>query len=232
MATTFVIKIGDPDPDLYNMTNNVPRVNRNIDFNEVSDWAEKDEIWANRGKAIQGYAQLEDSLCRLFAALGDIPPATARTVFFKMTSTGSRNSILEKLLHAKHGQKFNPFWNSYLNKLRNIDTTRNEIVHWLAAANAKFDDQNILRVGVTLIPPGAPMAAVPSSSPRLISLDLRTFANKCDEFAHLANMFAISTNPLPNADSNALNLWLEIFQQPLVYPLPYDHLLFQKAIKP
>ena len=42
-------------------------------FREVAE----DEFWAIRGKTINGYADLEQSLCQLFAFLGGIEPVVA-----------------------------------------------------------------------------------------------------------------------------------------------------------
>lgn len=232
MATTFVFLVGSDDPELYTMSDGVKRPKRELPIEEVMNWAESDPIWANRGKAIQGYAQLESSLCSMMAELGGIPRETSLTIFFKITSTGSRNSILEKLLHAKHGSKFNLFWNCFFKELRPIDTKRNEIVHWLAAANANLDAENVLHVGVTLIPPSSASSQIAGPILKLTSKDLIAFAKKCDDFSRLANMFLASTSPSYGADPESMKPWLDIFQQPLVYPLPEDHLLFQKPQVP
>src|SRR3990167_130630 len=209
--STFVFRIGGANPDLYSLTDNTQRTDNNIPLDAVIAMAEMDPIWAHRGKAIQGYAQLESALCFLMSSLGNIPLPTATTIFYKITSTGSRNSILEKLLHEKHGSKFNLFWNAYFKELRPIDLKRNEIVHWLAAANAALNVDNMLIVGVTLIPTASVGNA---DTTGITSTELIAFQTKCDEFARLAAMFVMATQPESGTAPDSMEPWLDIFQQP------------------
>lgn len=227
--TTFLFRIGGVDPELYSTTDGVKRPDRNIPLDEVITLADQDPIWENRGKAIQGYAQLEHALCSLLAHLSDVPQTVASTIFYKIGNTGSRNSILQKLLHKKHGSTFNLFWNAYLKELRIIDIKRNEIVHWLAAANAAFNTDEMLIVGVTLIPPDS--AAGPDT-PNITSKDLVAFQSKCDEFSRLVVMFLGAVNPPPGMDPASTKSWLEIYRRPLIYPLPAGHPLSQKPKAP
>ena len=78
---TFLFLIGGEDKELYTMSDGVVRPRREMPLDEVIQWAEKDAIWANRGKAIQGYAQVESSLCSVMADLGGFPQETARNHF-------------------------------------------------------------------------------------------------------------------------------------------------------
>jgi hypothetical protein len=41
----------------------------------------------------------------------------ATTIFYKITNTGSRSKILERLLRRKFGTTYNLFWNSYFKEL-------------------------------------------------------------------------------------------------------------------
>lgn len=218
-----------PHPTLYT-TDGVQREQRNVPLEEIIVWAERDPIWAQRGKAIQGYAQLENALATVLATLGVMPRETALTIFYKIVSTGSRNAILEKLLHKKHGAEFSPFWNEYLKSLRTIDIKRNEIVHWLAAANMGIDEQNIIHAGVTLFQPAA-MDNL-GAAQMLMTQDLIDFEKKCGEFSRLASMFSMATNPPAGIDQTVTQPWLDIFRQPFVYPLPANHLLFQQQPVP
>jgi hypothetical protein len=70
-------------------------------FREVAE----DEFWAIRGKTINGYADLEQSLCQLFAFLGSIEPVSAGIIFFRITSH-QRNSILDRLFKKKFGDQY------------------------------------------------------------------------------------------------------------------------------
>jgi hypothetical protein len=224
--TTFVFLMGSTDPEIYSVRDDTPLKDKNIPIDRAIELAEVDPIWAQRGKAIQAYAFLESALSMLFASVADISPQVAGTIFYKITNTASRNSILEKLIVEKHGAKYNPFWNSYLKELRVIDLKRNEIVHWLAAANINVDNEQRLIVGVTLMPPN--IAKHDEDTPRVMRKDLKAFQDKCDVFARIANMFAIFTKP----DAEPTEPWLGIFQQPFLYPPPEGHPILRKRAAP
>jgi hypothetical protein len=108
-VSTFLI--GATEPRLYSMTDGVSRESPNVPLEDVIKWARYDPIWAARGEAIQGYASVESGLSNLLRALTGMAHEAALTIFYKITNTNARNSILEKLLHQKCGAKFNVFWN-------------------------------------------------------------------------------------------------------------------------
>ena len=191
----------------------------------VNQLADSDPIWAERGKAIQAYALLEQALCELMQDLSGTNAEAASIIFYKITSTGSRNAIIEKLLRRKHGKKYNLFWNSYLKELRPIDIRRNEIVHWLSASLSATDYTGAIICGVILIPPGA--HAFSHDADHISSLDLQNFSTKCDEFARLCRIFIRVSNL--NRAQDGFDTWLDIFQKPFLYPLPKDHLLSQMS---
>jgi len=89
----------------------------NIALEEVSRVLDQDPFWAVRAKAIQSYASLEQSLCGLLAALGNIEPEVAGIIFFKISSADSRNKIIEKLFRRKYQGQYNLFINSLLSQL-------------------------------------------------------------------------------------------------------------------
>src|SRR5579864_9620807 len=97
-----------------------------IDLQKVIDETNQDAFWAFRGHAIQAYAGLEQSLCRIFAYLTGMPLDVAGIIFFKIVSAGTLFSILEKLMRKKHGETYALFWNSYLKTLRKASEERNE----------------------------------------------------------------------------------------------------------
>jgi hypothetical protein len=217
LISTFLIN--SPNKDRYSMTDGIVRADKNIPLEDALKLAEQHPIWASRGKAIQSYAILEQALSSALAELGGMTRETAVTIFYKITNTGSRSGILEKLLHKKHGTRFNLFWNAYFKELRKIDLRRNAIVHWLSVMYAAMDTDNMMIIGVELIPPSN---AGGEPEDRITSDDLMAFAAQCDAFARLCNMFvgATSDRDMPEAIKQP---WLEIFQQPLIYPLPTGH---------
>jgi hypothetical protein len=95
--------------------------------------------------------------------------------------------------------------------------------------NVGLNEQNIMMVGITLIPPASLGDKAPSD--QLTSNDLIAFSEKCQIFARLCTMFCMATSD-SRVDEDTKKTWLEIFQQPLVYPLPADHPLNQTAPKP
>lgn len=229
--TTFIFHVGGTDPGLYSLRDDTAQADNNIKLDRAIELAEKDPIWAQRGKAIQGYAQLENSLCSLFALIGNIQLAAASTIFYKIVNTGSRTSILEKLMRQKHGTQFNLFWNAFFRELTIIDSRRSEIAHWMAVANVATDTENRLLVGVMLIPPTGSMI-YNENSPNLTLNDLAEFQTKCEVFSRLVNMFTLTTNPAQQLDDDKRATWLDIFQQPLTYPLPEGHPLNKKPQEP
>jgi hypothetical protein len=226
LISTFLIN--SPNPEHYSITDGIVRSDRNMPLDAALKLAENDPIWTNRGQAIQSYAILEQSLCHALAQLGDMNSDTSLTIFYKITNTSSRDSILERLLHKKHGARFNLFWNAYFKQLRQINLRRNELVHWLSAMNVGFNEQNIMMVGITLIHPASLEDKAPSN--QLTSKDLIAFSEKCEIFARLCNMFCMATSD--KVDEDTKKTWLEIFQQPLVYPLAVDHPLSQRPATP
>jgi hypothetical protein len=226
LISTFLIN--SPNPEHYSLTDRVVRPDRNIPLEEAIKLAEQDPIWASRGKAIQSYAMLEQSLSLLLADLGNMSPDAASIIFYRISNTDSRSKILEKLLRKKHGNQFNLFWNAYFTELRQINIKRNEIVHWLCAMNVKINTQNMMIIGITLIHPSSLGNKEPPN--QITSNHLLDFAAKCDVFARLCAMFCGVTSGRFAGD--AAKPWLDIFQQRLVYPLPADHPLNQTPVTP
>jgi len=215
-------------PSLYTITDPSGPRGETIDQAIVARLLEDDQIWAERGKAIQSYALFEQALSTLFSQLSDTTEDVAATIFYKITSTAARSAIIEKLLKKKYKTKFNLFWNSYFKLLKPIDTKRNEIVHWVAASLSQLDSTGTIICGTILIPPN-----IHSFFPAMEYLShdsLNDFSVKCDEFARLCNIF----RRVSKLDRGQLQFdaWLDIFQQPLAYPLPADHLLYKMPSTP
>jgi len=230
IVSTFLVNAGDPaDPKVYSMVDVTPKATRNMELDQVIQWAEHDPFWIYRGKAIQGYAHLESALCALLVAVSDMKWEAAATIFYKITNTSARNSILEKLLHHTFGAKFNPFWNPLSQEIRALDLKRNEIVHWLAAATVMFNSNTQLMMGITLVPPAS--IHHKGSRPQITANDLIEFARKCDETSAALHQFAMRLKP-PDAMPDKSEPWLDIYQLPLTYPLPEGHPLKLPAAKP
>jgi len=199
-----------------------------IDLGEAMRNASNDEFWAIRGKAIQAYANIEQSLARIFAMLSGTTQEVAGVIFFRISSTDSRNKILEKLFKKKFNDRFNVFRNSLFEQLRPIDIERNEIVHWNVVNQVGADKEGKTIAKVTLMPPN--FWVPDTNTPIKDTAILVAFISKCDFYSKLCNMFNIMVGnvalvPIPDADKQP---WLDIFSQPIVYPPPLDHPLSPK----
>jgi hypothetical protein len=139
--------LGSTNPDHYSMTDGVVRSDKNIPLQVALDMAEQDPIWGHRGRAIQSYAILEQALSGALAEFGGMTRENATTIFYKITNTGSRSKILQKLLRRKFGTTYNLFWNVYFKELTRIDLRRSEIVHWLSAMNVALNTHNMIDYG-------------------------------------------------------------------------------------
>ena len=185
-----------------------------IELGDVQSAAVKDQFWAARGHAIQAYANLEQSLCSLFAYFTGIERSVAGIIFFKITAARSRDSILEKLLKEKHGTKYTVFWNSITKLLGQLADERNHIVHWNAIP--VFSDSGF--TSMELMPPNA-LSSVDSNTPRIDTAGLAEFIRKCDFVCRLCNIFGMHIAPQLAASIDAINpdevqTWRDIFQQP------------------
>ena len=111
------VEISSPDTTLYQLQGALAVPPGNIDLTVAQEMAASAPTWAARGKAIQAYAAVEQSLCSVMGSLLGISLEQAAIMFFKITSAGSRNSIIEKLLKFKFGPRYNLFWNAYLKEI-------------------------------------------------------------------------------------------------------------------
>lgn len=184
--------------------------------------ASEDEFWATRGKAIHAYAELEQQLCRLFAHLSGTTHDVARIIFFKITSTKARNSILEKLFKKKFGDRYNLFRNTLIAQLSPIDNKRNEIVHWSFVNHIKLDKFGETISSAELRPPT--FMNSDKNSPFNDTEALIAFTHKCNFYSRLCAMFAlISWGNIDQMPEEMRNTWLDIFSQSIIYPPPEDH---------
>lgn len=173
-----------------------------------------------RAKAMDGYAMLEQGLCGVFARAGDMRDEVAGVVFYRLTNTRSRLAIIDKLVRIKLGKddaKHRPFVNSVIKAVKALDQTRNEVAHWHPAVHIYADpDETHTAYEVELMPPN--FWGWDSNTPSHSDATLTAFADECDAYARALNLFAEvlrGERQLPPS--------LDIFREPLVYPLPAGH---------
>jgi hypothetical protein len=194
----------------------------------------EDPFWALRGQAVQAYANLEQALCRIFSRLSGTPHDIAATIFFKITSTQSRDAILDKLMKMKLKNEYNIFWNSLQKQLPQIANKRNHIIHWNGLNTISSNEAGETVVRVTLRPPRIGVFDINSATPVIEAKDLIAFSEKFDFFSRLCNMFVFIVlrshhHTIGEADRKP---WLDIFRQPIIYPAPDGHLLARKPEPP
>jgi hypothetical protein len=199
-----------------------------IDYIEAARKGFKDDIWAIRGQAIQAYANLEQSLVRLFASLSDMKIGVAQIVFFKISNSDSRNKIIETLFKRKFETNYNLFRNSLVSHLRPIDIERNQIVHWNVVIQVGLDENGGTTSEATLMPPALVSAGL--NPPVMYKTDLQDFIAKCIFYIYLINAFyreVLDPDP-PHPDATPSTeaekqTWRDIFSQPIIYPPPAAH---------
>ena len=192
----------------------------------------KDEISRDfliaRATAISRYAILENSLASFFSSLMGTSEDIAGITFFRINNARSRIAILERLLKKKYEDKFNSYWNSLAKHLRNLDGTRNNIVHWATETYINTDLPTAQQVtSLKLIPPN--FWDRTQNSPDITLNELYDFILKCDFFARLINIFNWDVNGNPYAPQKHIpNSNDEMYSQPISYPPPDDHPLLLK----
>jgi hypothetical protein len=175
-----------------------------------------------RGKAIDYYAQYEVSLGLVFSKLMDVPPDFAGVPFFKINNAPARIQIVDRLLHKRHGSKYNAFWNSLSGPLRDLDTYRNQVVHWLMLTHLDTAKRPQM-THITLTPPN--IYDRRDGVTDLTIDDINQFAAKAKFYGQVLGMFHVFLlNP-----ENVKPAWRDIFHQPVVYPPPDTHPLVQIA---
>jgi hypothetical protein len=198
-----------------------------VNLDKAMEKAAQDELWAIRGRAIQSWATLEQALCNVFSMVAGLRRDIGGIIFFRIVNTPARDAILEDLLKIKFGDRFNLFWNSVLKALKEISGKRNQIVHWNAISNIGSDASGELTVEVFLRPPKSwgydPLAPVVKTQ------DLKDFMAKCDFYTRACNGFyALMKAPVAGdvvIPEEHRKPWVDIFQEPLSYPPPSNHLL-------
>lgn len=181
---------------------------------------EEHPIWADRGRAIQDYATLEQRLCSLFARFGKMEPHVAGTVFFRISNTRARIAILDELKRKQLGDQYKAFWKSHTSLVRGVDGRRNEIVHWHVTNGAERVPGALPKIiDVRLEPPNY----WAESEAFLTVDDLKAFGRKCSFLSGCLMMFEMLL------DGHTASR--EIFEQEVAYPPPRTHPLFQMSVE-
>lgn len=186
-----------------------------------------------RADAIEAYSGVEQSLCSIFARLLGARGDKAAVVFFRIGSARSRLIVLGDLLEKTYGRKYDLFFygkKSNGNAIPGIftlvgqlDQKRNEIVHWHWPLYFNLPDWT--RV-TELRPPAEAWERVDKSAPVTLE-SLRAFSEKSIFVYSCVNMLDLSWSKHAKAAQGMLSPWLQIFEQPVPYPPPHTHPIFQ-----
>jgi hypothetical protein len=185
----------------------------------------EDGFWAIRGKAIQAYATLEQSLCTLFSHLSSIPMNLAGIVFFKIYQSDVVRTVLDDLMKKKYGSTYSLFWNSFSEMLRGISIKRNQIVHW----NVVHTSDNC----IVLILPDM-LGYNPNSPKSITGEDCITFIDACLYMTrHLTAFIQTHTPESPlHSDQVGLQALRDIFSRPIVFPPLHNNPLYRSSLEP
>lgn len=176
-----------------------------------------------RARAIDAYADIEQSLSRLLATLLQTDPAAAGIIFFRVVNTRARLTILEDLLKRRHAEKYKGFWNSLVKLIHSVDSTRNEVVHWHVVHSIR--EEHGYGSVFYLATPNFWLHR--QTSGKLTANDLSAFTVKALFIRRLLDTWvAWLQDHVPLEHANA---WRDIFQQPVVYPPPSTHPLNQTS---
>lgn len=183
-----------------------------------------DELMLLRAQALDYYSDLEHTLCLLFAGLLGVDAVVAGRVFYRIANSRSRHVILESLLDYRSQNTYKQFWDSLQKLLRQLDTTRNQIVHWHHISVGDLGEETTFPP-----PPGAMLEsrlAAPQSwyaTGHLTSFDLEAFCEKCEYVTRAANVLMSVLNGTDNDYGEPAGLRQSVCQQPIPYPPPDTH---------
>ena len=193
-----------------------------INITEGRRRAGEHELWAARGRAIQGYAGLEEALCQLFASCADLRYDVAVTIYHKLNSKPQRD-VLRDLLKLKFSNTYDLFWKSAFKYLESLATKRNHIVHWSALAVINVDGDGSTTADVHLKPANQ-MPHQFNDGDRLTADDMKAFEAQCDFWAQLIHIFTKTNGARLDAEADFDKAaWVSVFTHALTYPPAENH---------
>ena len=181
------------------------------------------DLMLARGTAIQAYAYVESCLSSLLARLLKTDYIAAGTVFLYIVNTRSRNAILKDLFKMRFKKKYSKYWQSLMSFISRLDAERNEIVHWHTVIN--YEGRRSM--------PSEPKLMKPdfwnlSRRKKAHTLDtIQEFTERCHFVGASLTEFESLPKRRGKRNGERVNTWREIFSQPIVYPPPRTHPLYQ-----
>lgn len=198
-------------------------------FQQINTQTQADPFWALRGKAIAAYASVEHSLCHLFCDFAGLELYVGMTIYFRITAPRIMWEILEVLIRRKYNDTYREFWKSLDKHVKKLVDIRNHIVHGVVATEIDANGYG----GVSLVSHKW-VSQETSEQKEIRSQEIEAFIAKCNFIYRHCNMFHLFLQPsvFSTWPSEQQQTWRDIFRQPIVYPPPNSHPLFQKPKAP
>jgi hypothetical protein len=191
------------------------------------------EFQIARGLAIESYANLERALCYVFGHLLGARQDRSSLVFFRIINYRSRNTIISDLLEKQYGTEFDVYWHGQpggpgvkklpglFNLIRTLDDGRNEIVHWQTVHRWGRDENTRHSSSSEELVPHIYF----SKSTEVVAITkdgLKGFKEKTD-FASGSTWMFYKVMAKDSVKEPEIATWLQIFQQPVIYPPSDNH---------
>lgn len=183
------------------------------------------EFHLARATALDAYATLESAMMTLYAHLMGVKNDIAGVTFFRLNNARQRNAILGRLIKKRHKDKYNLFWNSVEKHLNMLDATRNQVVHWTVADHTSANEKGQTR-WMSLVPPN--FWDRDENTPEMRLADVHDFIVKAQFFTRALQALLWTMD----GKKKIRQSWRDICLQPLAYPPPNTHPLFQSWQEP
>ncbi len=192
----------------------------------------RDAFTYKRGASIEAYAGVEQALCLVISGLMGVGHDVAASIFFRVVNSKARNQILEDLLKQRIPETDTlKYWfgtpgsrnkKGLITYINQIDSRRNEIVHWHILHNINYEDNDSLSYDIYLT---RPIFWMNSNSKPIRMGEMDKFIAQCEFIHHSLTMFYVTQFPksISSPPSPKLDAWRDIFRQLCVYPPPSTH---------
>jgi hypothetical protein len=187
-----------------------------------------DKMHTSRALAIEAYAKMEFALCRLLALLLGTSEKKSSIIFYTITSSRARNTIIKAMLSETFGDKYDVYWFGHpgtpgkpktgglMTLIRQLDSARNDIVHWQTIVNHADSSQPRYE----LRPGHFWHRGLFENS--ITSEELIEFSKKADFVVCSILMFE-NYQSRRDLTPEALKTWPQIFGHPALYPPSNGH---------
>jgi hypothetical protein len=184
-----------------------------------------------RGLAIEAYTNVERSLAYVFHHFLEAPLDRSNIVFFRIINSRSRIAILSDLLNKKYRSKFDLYWHGQpgtndekrlpglFTFIQHLDDRRNEIVHWHTVFEYGRDESTGRPANREELRPHLYWSKDIKGA-WITKERLREFSAKAEFVGDSIWMF-YRVMAKDNVNEADIPTWLQIFQQPPLYP-PLD----------